>query len=77
MKTALALSVILLAGCATAPNPPEDVTVSAKVQAACDLEGGCTLYTKAAMMQRIEDAFAAGFVAGSDEARKPKPRGSL
>lgn len=75
MKKLTAIALLALAGCATNGGGQKDVSVSDKVQAMCDAEGGCALFTKAAMQAHIEQAFEAGFDAGA--ASEAKKRGAL
>jgi uncharacterized lipoprotein YajG len=70
MKTIFLVSAIwLLAGCATTA-PTEGVSVSPKIQAACQAEGGCTLYTSKAVARALEEAFEAGYGAALEAAQQ-------
>jgi hypothetical protein len=71
LKLIASAALVLLAGCATT----KDITVSDRVKAACDEEGGCTLFTARAFMAKLEEAFAAGFQAAMDAAKQQ--RGAL
>jgi hypothetical protein len=75
-KLVILIALLALSACAASGGgQTQDVSVSPKVQAMCDAEGGCALFTKAAMQAHIEEAFAAGYEAGATA--EAKKRGAL
>jgi hypothetical protein len=75
MKHLIVIALLALTACAAEKAPSEDVTLSQKVKAACEAEGGCSLFTRQAFEAKLEDAFTAGFHAGADA--EAKRRGAL
>lgn len=57
MKLAAILFAAFLAGCATTPKPDDGsrtLTIPAEKVARCNAEGGCTLLSKAQLMELVE-----------------------